>query len=194
MAAIPRPSRRRLWRWIALLAFVTLAWSFYAAPASLANRLRSASEQRGSALIDARVDFTKIDPQLSGALRSATGGRLTAPGFAHLLLYGWLPQQRKTAADEPLPPGVSARSRQTRLYLVRYKTWNRAMATFWDANHFHQIILTLERESVFGRWKVTKVGQFNICGDNFDCVHVPNPQAKAANPGLDDPHRSKPGH
>lgn len=197
MATAPQSSKGRLWRWIALLGFVVLAWSFYAAPASLANRWHDASEQPGAdttlALINARVDFAKVHPQLSGELRRATGGRLTAPAFAQLLLYGWLPQQRKIV-DEPLPAGVSARSRQTRIYLVRYKGWNRAMATFWDANHFHQIILTLERENIFGRWQVTKVAQFNICPHDFDCAHVPNPQAKKADPGLDDPHRSKPSH
>jgi len=178
-----RPDRRKLgvrrWKPFAFVVLVALAWWFYAAPANVANNLRSAVAQPASAgaLVSARVDFARVNPQLSGELRRAVAGRLDSASFAQLLLHGSVPQQRKAAAA-PLPPGVSALSQQTRLYLVRYKTLNRVMANFWDAYHFRQVILTLERRSVFHRWQVTKVVQFNMCAYDFDCASVPNPQAQ----------------
>ena len=170
------------------MAVASLSWWFYAAPANVANRLRSAAAHQAAvpSLVSERVDFARVNAQLSGVLRTAVDGRLNEASFLHLLLYGWLPQQRQAAPpDPPLPLGVSPLSRQTRLYLVRYKSLNRVMANFWDAYHFRQVILTLERSSVVHPWKVTKVVQFNICAHDFDCASAPNPQA---------PTSAKPAH
>lgn len=165
------------WKTLTAMALVALTWWFYAAPANVAKRLRGAVEQAedgaAPALVSARVDFARVNPALTGDLHSTVNGKLDADSFSHLLLHGWLPQQRpNAAADEPLPVGVPAQARQTRIYLVRYRDWNRVIATFWDANHFRQIILTLERSNLFHPWKVTRVAQFNMCPHDFDCAHV----------------------
>jgi hypothetical protein len=186
LSAVPPDRRRRRavpWRLFSLLGLAALAWWFYAAPANLANRLRSAVEQPGAgvpATVADRVDFAAVNAQLASDLRRAVPAGLDGAGFAHLLLYGWLPQQRANAAPaEPLAPGMSVRSRQTRVYIVRYKALNRAIATFWDPYQIHQVILTLERQSVVQRWRVTRVAQFNTCAYDFDCKSKPLAPARA---------------
>lgn len=180
-----RASRWKLWT---ALGTAALAGWFYAAPITLSKSLRSAAEEPRSAdaasLIAARVDFTRVNAQLSGDLRSATNGHLDSQSFARLLLYGWLPQQKRKAADpgtidradenNPTEESAPTPGQQTRLYHIRYKSLNRFMAIYWDATQVHEVVLTLERESPFHRWQVTRVFQFNICPYDFDCTLTPS--------------------
>lgn len=142
-------------------------------------------ESGASSIIASRIDFARVNAQLSGDLHSATNGHLNGASLSHLLLYGWLPRQRqKTAADkvtnrtaenEPIPGSVPLHAQHTRLHVVRYQSLNRFIAIFWDASETHEVVLTLQRESVFHRWYVTKVAQFNVCAYDFDCAQVPIP-------------------
>jgi hypothetical protein len=161
------------WKPWALLAMAALAWWSYAAPINLTKRIRSSVEQSlesgASSLIASRVDFAQVNAQLSGDLHEATDGHLNGESFSHLLLYGWLPQQTK---NEITPGSASSRAQHTRLYVIRYKDLNRFVAIFWDANEVHEIVLTLQRQSVLHRWYVTKVAQFNVCAYDFDCAQV----------------------
>ena len=162
--------RCRPWAFVGALA---LAWWCYAAPIQLAKRIRTAVEQSGasdaSALITSRVDFARVNAQLSGDLHSATHGRLTGESFAHLLLYGWLPQQRQNSDASTSVPG---RAGHTRLYRIRYRELNRFIAIYWDPAQIHEVVLTLQRESMLHRWSVTRVHQFNVCAYDFDCALV----------------------
>lgn len=165
-----RPSRRLRWKLWALLGTLALAWGYYAAPIYLTKRIRNAAAAGTPPLIASRVDFSRVNARLSGDLRQATGGRLDAESFSHLLLYGWLPQQRqKTPAATP---GLPASANQTQLYHIRYKGLNRFIAILWDAHQVHEVVLTLERKSPLHRWHVTKVVQFNTCAYAFDCAQV----------------------
>ena len=156
-----RGLRWRPWAWIGI---AVLAWWYYAAPINLAKRIRTAVGEPGeSSLVAARVDFSRVNADLSAALQGATNGRLDGETFAQLLRYGWLPQQRRS---------VPVRARQTRLYQVRYQHLNRFIAIFWDADQEHEVILTLHRESALHRWYVTRVAQFNVCAYDFDCARI----------------------
>jgi hypothetical protein len=166
----------KTWRWQpwALLGMIALAWWSYAAPIHLAKRIRNAVEKPGgsaaSDLISSRIDFAKVNAQLSGDLHSATQGHLDSDSFSQLLLQGWLPQQRQNA-------DVEASAQHTRLYRIRYKELNRFIAIYWDANQIHEVVLTLQRKSVFHRWHVTRVHQFNVCAYDFDCALVSSPDS-----------------
>lgn len=164
------PERCRPW---ALLGLVALAWWCYAAPIQLAKRIRAAAEEPresgASSLIASRVDLGRVSTQLSGDLHNATHGRLTGESFSHLLLYGWLPQQRqKTDAAG----SATDRAQHTRLYRIRYQDLNRFIAIYWDPAQIHEVVLTLQRKNVFHRWSVTRVHQFNVCAYDFDCALV----------------------
>jgi hypothetical protein len=155
---------------------VAVAWGCYSAPIHLANRLRSAVEQpresAASSLISSRVDFAKVNAQLSGDLHSATRGQLDYESFSQLLLRGWLPQQRPKADIEASVP-----AQHTRLYRIRYQDLNRFIAIYWDPNQIHEVVLTLQRQSVLHRWYVTRVHQFNVCAYDFDCALLPSAEA-----------------
>jgi hypothetical protein len=107
---------------------------------------------------------------------------LNGDSFSRLLLFGWLPQQRRKidagkAANEsdetnPAPGSVPVSAERTRLYHVRYQDLNRVIAIYWDASQIHEVVLTLQRKSVLHRWYVTKVHQFNVCAYDFDCALV----------------------
>jgi hypothetical protein len=170
----------------ALLGMLALAWWCYAAPIHLAKRIRSAVEEPresgASSVIHSRVDFVRVNAQLSGALHSATHGHLNSASFSHLLLYGWLPQQRlkidveKSAQhavqDNPALGSVPVRPQHTRLYRIRYRDLNRFIAIYWDPGQIHEVVLTLQRTNVFQRWYVTAVHQFNVCAYDFDCALI----------------------
>lgn len=166
------------WRWQpwALLGVLALTWWYYAAPIHLAKELRSAVEMPRDAatseLIAARVDFAKVDAQLSGDLQTATQGHLDSDSFSHLLLLGWLPQQRKQSNID-----ASMRDQHTRLFRIRYREPNRFIAIFWDPGESHEVVLTLQRKSVLHRWYVTRVYQFNVCPYDFDCALVSSPDS-----------------
>ncbi|MCP3732539.1 hypothetical protein M9978_19120 [Sphingomonas sp. MG17] len=160
---------RRRWKLLVFAAALVLGWWAYSAPANVAKRLRASAEAPGgSQRIAARVDFPRVNAQLSGDLQRAARNGLSGQSFAQLLLHGWLPQQRPAKA-----PLSTASVDHTRLYQVRYKSLNSAMAIFWDARQVHEVILTLERDSPFSRWRVTRVVQFNACAYEFDCATVP---------------------
>ena len=149
---------------------LALAWWCYAAPIHLAKRIRTAVEEPresgASSVIHSRVDFARVNARLSGDLHSATHGHLNGESFSHLLLYGWLPQQRqKTDVEE-------SRAQHTRLYRIRYKDLNRFIAIYWDPSQIHEVVLTLQRKNVFHRWHVTAVHQFNVCTYDFDCALI----------------------
>lgn len=167
-----RELRHLRWKRWALLGIAALAWWSYAAPIHLAKRIRSAVEEPrktwASSLISSRVDFAQVNAQLSGDLHGATGGHLSGESFTHLLLYGWLPQQRRSA----VPGSVPVRAQYTRLFRIRYKELNRFIAIFWDPNQIHEVVLTLQRKSVLHPWHVTKVAQFNVCAYDFDCALI----------------------
>ena len=181
-----RTIRRTRWKPWVLVGIAALAWWCYSAPIHLVGRIRNAVENAdasdAAALVAARVDFAQVNEQLSGDLRSAVEGQLDAAAFSHLLRYGWLERQKaKTSID---------RSQQTRLYRVRYRGLNHFMALYWDPPHVHEVILTLRRKSVFQRWHVTEVRQFNVCAYDFDCALVadsngpPQPVSSAPPAGL----------
>lgn len=165
--------RRVKWKPLALLAALALAWWCYAAPGNVAKRLRASTE---TALLADRIDFASVNAQLSGDLKKAVPGGLNAASFTHLLLYGWLPQQRPKTDDANVPRSY----KHTRIYQVRYKSLNRVLVMFWDINQFHQVALTLERDSVFHRWHVTRVTQYNFCAYEFDCKQIPLADIPAA--------------
>jgi hypothetical protein len=184
-------------RWApwALLGIAALGWWFYAAPIQLTKRIRTAVEaplEPGAvSLISSRVDFAQVNARLSGDLHRATQGRLDGESLPHLLLHGWLPQQRRKAVDdaagdavghELAPATGSIRALHTQLYVVRYKDLNRFMAIFWDASQVHQIVLTLRRDGPFHRWRVAGVNQFNTCAYDFDCATVAVPRFPATKP------------
>ena len=166
-----RKLRALRWKPWVLLGMAALAWWCYAAPIHLTKRIRSSVEELlesdASSLISSRVDFARVNAQLSGDLHSATHGHLNGASFSQLLLYGWLPQQRQ---NNPAPGSVPDRARHTRLYVVRYQDLNRFIAIFWDSSEVHEVVLTLQRRSVFHRWYVTKVTQLNVCAYDFDCA------------------------
>lgn len=159
------------WRWQpwAVVCVLALAWWSYSAPIHLAKQLRSAveapREEAASSLIASRVDFARVNAQLSAELRGASEGRLTGQSFSHLLLLGWLPQQRQMTQVD-----TSVRAQHTRLYRIRYRALNRFIAIYWDPNQVHEVILTLQRKSVLHPWHVTRVHQVNICAYDFDCA------------------------
>jgi hypothetical protein len=156
----------------ALLGMIALAWWCYSAPIHLAQRIRSAvegSRENAAAALLSRVDFVRVNAHLSGDLHTATQGRLDDESFAHLLLYGWLPQQRQNA---DAAGNVPRRAQHTRLYRIRYQDLNRFIAIYWDPGHIHEVVLTLQRKSVLHRWSVTRVRQFNVCAYDFDCALV----------------------
>lgn len=181
------------WKPWALAGLAALAWWSYSAPIHLAKRLRNAVEEpheaRASSLIVSRVDFARVNAQLSGDLHSATLGHLSGESFAQLLLYGWLPQQRRKAgveasSDHTVQEGAApvsgpVRARYTRLFRIRYKDLNRFIAIFWDPDQIHEVVLTLQRESVFHRWYVTRVHQFNVCAYDFDCALVSSAESSS---------------
>ena len=188
LKSMQAPSRALLhWKPWAALGMAALAWWCYAAPIQLAERIRRSAEEPAhspeSSLIASRVDLDRVNGQLSAELRLAANGRLDHRGFAHLLLYGWLPQQKPRnpvdAATSPVaqdvltPDSVPVTARHTRLTQVRYKSLNRFIAIFWDADQVHEIVLTLQRTSVLHRWQVTHVTQFNVCAYDFDCAMTP---------------------
>ena len=168
-----RKLRALRWKPWALPGMVALAWWCYAAPTHLAKQLRSAvdgpRETAASSLISSRVDFARVNAQLSGDLHSATRGHLDSESFSHLLLHGWLPQQRQKTDVEQ---SESIRARHTRLYRIRYQDLNRFIAIYWDHSQIHEVVLTLQRKSVFHRWYVTRVHQFNVCAYDFDCALI----------------------
>jgi hypothetical protein len=159
-----RKLRDLRWRLWVLLGMAALTWWWYAAPIHLVKRIRSHVEEPlesgASSLVSSRVDFARVNARLSGDLHSASRGHLDRDSFSHLLLYGWLPQQRQNAAVE----------KKSRLYVVRYQDLNRFIAIFWDASEVHEVVLTLQRKSALHRWYVTAVTQFNVCAYDFDCA------------------------
>jgi hypothetical protein len=159
-----RKLRALRWRLWVPLGMAAMTWWWYAAPIHLVNRIRSQVEEPAksgaTSLVSSRVDFARVNARLSGDLHSTTRGHLNRASFSHLLLYGWLPQQRQKAAVEE----------KSRLYVVRYKDLNRFIAIFWDAGEVHEVVLTLQRKSVLHRWHVTAVTQFNVCAYEFDCA------------------------
>ena len=148
------------WKPWALLGFIALAWWYYAAPVHLAKRIRSAVEESdetaAASLISSRVDFARVNAQLSGDLHGATDGHLNDESFSHLLLYGWLPQQPLNVDVDSVP----SRAQHTRLYRIRYRELNRFIAIYWDPTEVHEVVLTLQRQSPFHRWYVTRVHRF----------------------------------
>ena len=171
-----RKLRAVRWKPWALLGMVALAWWCYAAPIHLAKEIRSAVEEPGktaaSSLIASRVDFARVNAQLSGDLQGATDGHLNGENFSHLLLHGWLPTQRPNTDVEK-----SGRAEHTQLYRIRYRELNRFIAIYWDANQIHEVVLTLQRKSVLHRWYVTRVHQFNVCAYDFDCALTASPDS-----------------
>lgn len=167
-------SARRWKRW-ALPGLFALAWWYYSAPIHLVKDIRSeVDESRNSAAssrMTSRVDFAQVNAQLSGDLHGATRGHLTSENFSHLLLHGWLPQQKQNTNIEN---GPANRAGHTRLYRIRYQDLNRFIAIYWDHAQIHEVVLTLRRQSVFHRWYVVGVHQFNVCAYDFDCALISN--------------------
>jgi hypothetical protein len=163
----------RIFRWKpwTLLGVAVLAWWYYAAPIRLVERIREAAEEPegpgAPPLFASRIDFDRVNVRLPLDLHGATGGRLNEESFSHLLLYGWLPQQRRRATERAL-----TRARHTQLTAIRYKDLNRFLAIFWDPSQVYQVVLTLRREGPLHRWRVTGVDQLTTCGRDFDCAHV----------------------
>lgn len=181
------------WKPWALLGMAALAWWCYTAPIHLAKRIRTAVEEprqtAAASLLSSRVDFARVNAQLSGDLHSATHGHLDGESFSHLLLHGWLPQQRhkihveqstnQAVAADPAPGSVSIRDQHTRLYRIRYKDLNRFIAIYWDPSQIHEVVLTLQRKSVLHRWYVTRVHQFNVCAYDFDCAVISSSDSRS---------------
>lgn len=180
------PSFASSLRFAAGLAVVAAVTLFYLAPSRLAISLQPQQPPRpgqSASLVAERVDFPRVNAQLGGDLRQASGGHLDPFAFATLLFYGALGVQRARPLplyQPPTRPGEiataapaaevwhspseaydeNAAAPQTRLVYARYRTIDRFVAIFWDKHYNWEVALWLQRPDIFGRWTVVKVTQY----------------------------------